>query len=245
LKNSGWGRGIKPFQQVLLATVLMFSVTEDLIAAPSLEAPHSLQQIYTEVDQFLQQELRPQEGTSIEVVPLDSRLRLKSCSESLRLSWQGKRKSSGKVVIGVQCLTAPWRLYVSAMIRAVRDVVVTQAAVLQGEPVTAQHLTTEPRDLTTLRQGYFESIEQVEGKYAKRAIRPGMVLHPKMLYRPELIKKGEQVSIVVNKGGLQVQMKGVALQGAYRDQRIQVRNSSSGKVVEGVAVAAGRVEMAY
>lgn len=213
-------------------------------AAPDVESRHSLEEIYSEVEHFLQQELQPQQGTSIEVMPLDSRLRLKTCETPLKLSWQGKRKPTGKVVIGAQCLSAPWRLYVSVMIRSVRQVVVVQEAILQGEPVSDRQLTTEPRELSTLRQGYFESPEQVAGKYAKRAIRPGTVLHPKLLYRPELISKGDLVSIVVNKGGLQVQMKGVALHGAHRDQRIQVRNSSSGKVIEGTAVAAGRVEMA-
>ncbi|HIJ29289.1 MAG TPA: flagellar basal body P-ring formation protein FlgA, partial [Gammaproteobacteria bacterium] len=80
-----------------------------------------------------------------------------------------------------------------------------------------------------------------KGKFAQRSIQGGVVLTPKMLFIPNLVDKGDQVTILFQQGDLKVQMKGVAMENGYRDGKIRVKNSSSGKMVEGVVTAPGRV----
>ncbi len=122
-----------------------------------------------------------------------------------------------------------------------REVVVTIAPVLKGERVDVNNLTLEMQDLSRLRKGYYESKEQLQGMYAKRALQGGVVLTPQLLFVPNLIDKGDQVSIQIQRGELRVQMEGVAIEDGYRDGKIRVRNNSSGKIVEGIVVAPGRV----
>jgi flagella basal body P-ring formation protein FlgA len=64
-----------------------------------------------------------------------------------------------------------------------------------------------------------------------------------MLKQANLIDKGEKVLIRHHSSGLELQTQGIALEAAIARQRLQVRNASSGKVVEAIAVAPGQVEV--
>jgi flagellar basal body P-ring formation protein FlgA len=222
---------------------LLFGLTfcEASFAKEKAVPPHSLGEIYAEVRDFLQQD-QGGEGVTIDVLPLDSRLRLKACDVPLSLDYQRARSRSGKSIIQVRCSgVKPWRIFVSAVVRKVQNVVVTVAPILKGERVTEESLAFEEHDLSRLRQGYFEKKEQLKGKFAQRSIQGGVVLTPKMLFIPNLVDKGDQVTILFQQGDLKVQMKGVAMENGYRDGKIRVKNSSSGKMVEGVVTAPGRV----
>ncbi len=202
---------------------------------------HPLNEIYTEVEAFLEQDFGG-EGVSIRISRMDSRLRLNKCSEPLLMEYQNRRRHGGRAVVEVRCVAEkPWRIYVTAHIRKTEPVVVVQVPLLKGEKVERNHLAYEDREVSRLRQGYFESFEQVEGRYAKRAIRAATVLTPHLIYIPNLINKGDQVSILVQIGELRVQMKGIALEDGHRDGKIRVKNSSSGKIVEGIAIAPSQV----
>ncbi len=204
---------------------------------------HPLEDIYTQVQDFLLQD--QQEGDSFQLIPLDSRLRLKACAEPLDIRYQRNRSRSGQVVVEVRCrATSPWRVYLRARVERMREVVVSIAPTLKDEPVEMGNLQVALRDLSRLRQGYFETPDQLKGMYARKVIQGGEVLTPQLLYIPNLINKGDQVLIQIQRGELRVQMDGEAIEDGARDSKIRVRNHSSGKVVEGVAVAPGRVLVA-
>jgi len=234
--------------QALLFMLLLIAAISVVIAAPKRVPPaHSLDNIYMEVESFLQKmhldsEGAPIRGVTIKVRPLDSRLRLKKCSTPLDVSFQSRRKRVGRVIVAVRCLgSTPWRLYVSATIQQLQKVVVTTSAILKGEKVGEDDLGFEEREVTALYGGYFSLTKDVIGKYAQRLIQESTLVTPNMLFIPDLIKKGDRVNIILKRGSLQIQMKGVALENAHRDARLRVKNSSSGKEIEGVAVSAGRV----
>ncbi len=202
---------------------------------------HSLLDIYSQVQNFLQQD-QGGEGVSIEVKPLDSRLRLKYCKAPLEIDYQRGRGQVGRLVVEVRCVgSTPWRIYVTAKVNKMQSAVTTIAPVLKGERIESSNLVIEQHDLSRLRRGYFESKQLLEGKFAKRAIQGGVVLTPQLLYVPNAIDKGDQVSILIRRGDLRVQMEGVAMENGAMDGKIRVKNRSSGKVVEGVVVAPGRV----
>jgi len=211
------------------------------VVAADAEPKHSLESIYSEVDAFLLSEYGG-EQTSITVKSLDSRLRLSQCSQPLSLKLQRGRARSGKAVVEVRCRSdKPWRLYVSAIIRQWVSVLVTAMPVQKGEKIRTEDLVLQERQLTTLRQGFYKTVDQVVGKFAKKDIRQDVVLNSKMLFVPNLVSKGDQVLIQTAGSGLKVQMKGIALEDGFRDGRIQVQNSSSGKVIEGTVVGTAKV----
>ena len=62
---------------------------------------------------------------------------------------------------------------------------------------------------------------------------------------PRLIRRGESVMLVVRSGDFRIQTQGKALDDARRGRSLRVRNSTSGRVVEGRAIAPGVVEVAH
>lgn len=245
IDNSLTGKARFWFCALLCALLCWVSVAGNGWAAGAKEeavsAHHPLQDIYSQVQTFLQQD-QGGEGVSIEVKPLDSRLRLKYCEAPLSINYQRNRGRSGRLVVEVRCVgSTPWRIYVTARVNKKQHVVTTIAPVLKGERIKLSNLVVEERDLSKLRRGYFESKQQLEGKFAKRAIQGGVVLTPRLLFVPNAIDKGDQVSILIQRGELRVQMEGVAIEDGRLDGKIRVKNRSSGKVVEGVVVAPGRV----
>ncbi|MBT3196299.1 MAG: flagellar basal body P-ring formation protein FlgA [Gammaproteobacteria bacterium] len=230
-------RGATPWRGGIL---LFFGLLVPAFAADR-EGLHSLQEIYSEVEFFLLQD-QGEEDVTVAVTPLDSRLRLKQCAQPLTKRVQRGRSRSGKMVVEVRCQgEKPWRVYLSALIRKMEVVLVTAAPIPKGEKIGRDDLLFEERDLSRLRHGHFTTMAQLEGQVARRAIQQAVVLTPKMVYTPNLVNKGDQVSIQSRFHGLKVQMRGVAMENGQRNGRVQVKNHSSGKVVEGVVVAPGRV----
>jgi flagella basal body P-ring formation protein FlgA len=64
---------------------------------------------------------------------------------------------------------------------------------------------------------------------------------PHMVEAPRLIQRGQEVTLVVEGTALAVRAKGTALGDAAEGERVQVRNSSSQEVVEGVVRGRGIV----
>ncbi len=211
------------------------------VAAAESKDRHPLTDILGQVERFLQQDLA-EDGVMINVYPLDSRIFLKRCQAPLSIDYQRNRRRSGKVVTEVRCTGEnPWRVYVSAKVYQVKKVAVATTTLMEGERIEPSHISYEARDLSRLRHGYFEDIAQLEGYLAKKMIQADTVLTPRLVYVPNLINKGDRVSILIRSGPLRVQMKGVAMENGHRDSRIRVKNSSSGKVVEGLVTAPAQV----
>jgi flagella basal body P-ring formation protein FlgA len=99
------------------------------------------------------------------------------------------------------------------------------------------------QDIAQLNSGYFSAVDELIGMELTRSLQGGMVLNPAMLQRPRLIARGDRVSIEVRSSQLQVRMAGQALADGAAGERIQVRNLSSKRVVEGEVVAPGVVHV--
>ncbi|MGB5715754.1 MAG: flagellar basal body P-ring formation chaperone FlgA, partial [Gammaproteobacteria bacterium] len=85
---------------------------------------------------------------------------------------------------------------------------------------------------------------QVIGKQVIRTISMGTAITTPMV-KPQLqIKRGQQISLVAESNGLKVRMTGEALTDGASGERIQVRNLSTRKVVEGIVHSATTVQIA-
>ncbi len=224
----------------LVVVALLVGRAPGVMASPDAVSYHDHADIYLQAEQFLADVAGEQEDYQLQ--PIDSRVRLQRCLEPLDIDFQRHRKGARRAILEVRCGgETAWRIYLSATVQRLGQVVVVQQPLLANERIQRHHLVLEKRDLVRLRHGHFERLEQVEGMHTKRAVRADTIVTPEMLYLPNMVNKGDQVTIQLRQGGLQVQMKGVALEDGHRDGRVQVQNSSSGKVVEGIVVAPSRV----
>jgi len=84
---------------------------------------------------------------------------------------------------------------------------------------------------------------QVLERQARRALPAGRILLPGDIIAPPLIRRGDAVTLFIDQGPIHIRMPGVALADGGQGSRIAVRNTRSGRRVEGIVRDAGRVEV--
>ena len=111
------------------------------------------------------------------------------------------------------------------------------------EVIKTEDLAVVSRDIGTLPAGYFRDPAAVVGRIAQRTLGAGEVVLPGNVRAPALIHHGQTVTLIARSGGFSVRSSGVALSDGGISERIAVRNTSSGRQVEGIVRSADTVEV--
>lgn len=117
---------------------------------------------------------------------------------------------------------------VSTTLEALAEVAITTGDLRRGVILSEEHIELAERDLNRLRAPCFDS-DELLGKRLKRSLRKGQVLERSAVAFPPMIKRGEIVTIMAQKGALTVTAKGLAQQNGDAGDMIRVRNISSKK----------------
>lgn len=176
---------------------------------------------------------------------LDNRLRLPACAQPLDTS-AANPAARGAWSILVSCRdngAALWAVFVPVKVADLRSVVVMSRSVAPGQPISADLLRLEQRDVATLSMGYLSSIEEAVGRSLRRPVAPGAALTPDALAVTRLIKRGDLITLVGRSGGLEVRAQGKALADGGGGERIPVENQSSRRVVQGVVRSGDTVDV--
>ncbi|MDQ1816164.1 flagellar basal body P-ring formation chaperone FlgA [Massilia sp. CCM 9210] len=120
-------------------------------------------------------------------------------------------------------------------------VAVTAAPVAAGQMLTAQDVTLERRDVTTLSDA-IGSAEAATGQASRRSLRAGEVLRQAQLSAPLLVKRGEPVVMLARFEAIEISTSGEALDAGALHALVRVRNLANGRVVRMRVIAAGTVE---
>lgn len=218
-----------------------------LLAGQAL-AITSVQEIEQAVEQHLNSRLRAlksahREGqrTSHQISPIDPRLRLADCQSPLEIKLSSRRLI-GRLTAKVACAgPAPWAIYVPVTIQVFKKVVTMRTPGAPGDLLHEDDLTLSEREVGQLTQGYFTHIHEAANQALKRQAPMGSVLTPKMVEQPKVIKRGDEVMIVANKGSLSVSSPGVALSDGRIGQQISIKNRASKRTVKARVMDKGLV----
>jgi len=173
---------------------------------------------------------------------LDSRLRLAECDAPLEAFQPDGGQTLGNTTVGVRCAgSKTWTLYVPVKVSIHENVVVAARPLQKGKQLQQQDLKLVETDISGLRSGYYESLHDVIGKQLTRSVRIGAAITMPVVKDPRQVKRGQSINLIAEAGGLRVQMKGKALADGSSGERIQVRNLSTKRVVEGVVTSATTV----
>lgn len=185
-----------------------------------------------------------QQRPEITTGKLDPRLKLTQCSRPLDAYLPSGGRDIGKVTVKVRCADSrPWSLHVPAIVSLHKNVMVAARPLSRGTLLTKSDVKLAKWDLARLTQGYIENLDHGLGMELKRNIAAGRPLTPASIKKPQIIKRGQRVSIIVRSGRMEVRMAGEALaQGAAGD-RIRVVNLSSKQKLEGVVTPSGEVKV--
>ena len=226
---------------IALLSVLLSDVSPVLAESGKFE---SIDTIKATAQDFLSShsEIQDQANTTVSIGNIDARLTLPTCGTPLEAFLPSGAKVLGKTTIGVRCQAPrPWTLYVPAKVASFSQVLVTNAPLRRGHLVSAQDVSLQSRDSSSLNRAYLSDPEQVIGKVLKKNLARRALFTDAVLTEPHIIDKGQHIDLQAGRHGLQVSVTAVALSGGAVGEKIRVKNLSSSKIIEGTILASGAV----
>ena len=224
---------------------LMLSLLALPLTAPAAEpgAVQSLDALRATAEAFLLREsAREGREIQVEIGRLDPRLRLVACPAPVEAFLGPGSRARGNTSVGLRCDgESPWKLYLPASVRQKFVTLTAARAIPRGRILTPEDVQTEERWLAEAPPGALDNAAMAVGRAATRALQPGNLLNSGALKAPQLIRRGQTVTLSLNDGPIDIQMSGEALGPGAAGDRIQVRNASSRRVVEGVVTESGSV----
>lgn len=121
-----------------------------------------------------------------------------------------------------------------------------EAAVLtrpmaRGERIRTGDVSVERRPKNEAQGEHNPDVSDIIGKAARRPLRAGQILSRNDLMKPELVARGEPVTILYEVPGIRLTLRGKAVEGGTDGDVINVINEQSKRTVQGTVVGPGRV----
>ncbi len=186
----------------------------------------------------------PHQQLEVSHIQIDKRLRLKKCRHKLQTFTPAYQRRGSQTTVGISCtLPKPWKIYVPVKISLQTPVIVSQRQLNPGDIIQAQDLRLETQSVSHLNYGYFDQESRVIGQKVKQVIGTGTILTPHMLASLHVIKRGQIVIITATMGGINISTQGKALMDGRTGDTIRVKNTSSGKIIEGAVQENGTVSV--
>lgn len=217
-----------------------------LVAGTTATAQGTLQdQIHTAITAFIIEQTRQYNSPPrIEVGRLGPRLRIRPCTVPPSAFQPPGSRLLGNTTIGIRCNgRSPWTIYVPVQVQLFQPVAIVDRPLARGDTIREGDFKMVERDLGALKMGYITDARQPIGMVAKRPLGIGTLLTPQLLEAPRLVRRGEQVTIVAESGGLEIRASGEALADGARGDLVRIRNTTSRKVIEAVVVEPGVVKV--
>lgn len=180
---------------------------------------------------------------TLEVAPLDPRLRVAACDEPLKGFLSGTNEVRNPTMVGVRCEgSIRWTVYTSVAVQSQATVLIALRSLTRDTEVTAADFRIESRQVPGVASAYVSDAQALAGQRMGRAIAGGEPLTFDELAPANLVHRGQHVVLLAHVGGLEVRMAGTALGDGRASQRIKVQNDSSQRVIEGIVRSANEVE---
>ena len=227
---------------LFMATMLNAS---NVLAQDAAHAWQPIEEIASAAEQFLMLSTRNTGKDKVATAGyLDPRLTLPRCTLPLEPFLRPGSKLSGRVIVGVRCNgDQTWKVYLPVHLGVIDDVVVAARPLPRGHLIEPGDLETTSRDVSGLVGGYHSTARELLGQRLTRNVARGVVLSPTLVKDRTLVSRGQRVTLSVIGESIDIRMAGVAVSDGSKDQLIRVKNSGSGKIVEGRVRSPGTVEV--
>jgi flagella basal body P-ring formation protein FlgA len=134
-------------------------------------------------------------------------------------------------------------LRVTGSLVELMEVAVLNRSVNRGETVQASDITLEQRNRETLPQDIQGDASQLVGRIARRALGAGSTIRVGDLARPEIVTRGDVVTIVYEVPGLVLTLRGRASESGAQGDAIAVVNPQSKRTLQAQVVGPGKVSV--
>jgi len=135
------------------------------------------------------------------------------------------------------------RLKVSGMVRLKRLVVCATRPLQSQSIIGPGDVQVVSREVTGNIDDFFISSEQVVGRILAKSVGPQEILTTRHLSNQPIIKRGDNVTVVLDQDGLEISTKGVAQEQGYAGKFIRLLNPKSKKEIQGLVLDAKTVKV--
>ena len=136
------------------------------------------------------------------------------------------------------------RLKVNGLVRLKRLVVCATRPLRAQEIIGPGDVQISSREVTGLSaDDFFSSAEQVIGHILSKSIGPQEIITSRHLSNRPIIKRGDEVTVVLDHDGMEISTRGVAREQGYLGKSIRLVNPKSKKEFEGLVVNAKTVKV--
>jgi len=148
----------------------------------------------------------------------------------------------GNSSIGVRCLApTTWSLYVPVSIKVSGQVLVTIRPIPAGQPIQAEDVQLQQRDITAFAGSALTSLDQAVDKNVAAPLASGTVLRSEMLRAANVILQGQMVRLVRRVLGSGSRPK--PGHGQCQGRQIVSIKTRSGQIIKGIAKSEGIAEV--
>jgi flagella basal body P-ring formation protein FlgA len=183
--------------------------------------------------------------TTVTAGQLDSRLRLARCAQALTATLPAGMTLQARSTVGVTCPgPVHWTVYVPVILESRINVLVLKHAVARDTKLTAGDVEVQTRKVAGPGAAYLTAPGELSNRTVRRPLSAGTTLSADMLAPDLIVHRGQQVTLLSQGGAIEVRASGRALADAAAGGRVQVQNSTSLRIVEGVVESADIVRVA-
>lgn len=150
----------------------------------------------------------------------------------------------GRVTVGVRCEGDSRPRYVQAMISAQIRHLVTTRTLQAGERLDASALGWETADLSRLRRGYLDDVNDIIDTVATRRLAAGATLTEAMIREPWLVKRGDSVVLTARGQGFRITRSVEALDNGTLGSTIRLKTGSN-QILQGKVTGPDRLAIDF
>ena len=143
----------------------------------------------------------------------------------------------------LRCASPFWSQTLALELHVFAEVVVLQQDAQHDTVLSGAATGLVTTDVAGLSQGYYTDPVQVDGMIVRRSLRAGTTLTPDMLEPADIISRGQPVTILLNRPGIRIEIKGSALADGHEGERIRVRNEQTGALLYAEVIGDGLVQV--
>ena len=164
--------------------------------------------------------------------------------QDLVLDTKAQRIQATLSIAGSRALTLK-PMVVSGQVIDTVEVPVLARTLQRGEPVRASDVRLERRPRAEVAGSGFVDLAALTGRMARSSLQTGAVLREADLVKQEVVEKNAAVSVVYEAPGLQLSMRGKAMEAGGLGDSILVQNVQSKRSLQAVVTGPGRVSVSY
>lgn len=129
-------------------------------------------------------------------------------------------------------------------VRIFADVLVTTERIKRHQPVLIESLERRREEITRLVPWAVTDSDSISGHWAARTVSAGVIVDTRWLAPIPLVRRGDRVTLLFEKGAVRTVATAVAMEDGYRDQKIKIKGPGGRRLLTAVVVNATTVRPA-